>query len=55
MKTNIVFGNFTTNAISGNILFLKLWAKMLSANQIAKFFKIYLKIEVNNEVYLTWR
>ena len=36
--------------ISGKILGLTLWAKMLSANQIIGFFKIqYLKKEVNDE------
>ena len=34
------------------MLVLELWAKMLSANQIAGFFKIYyFKKEVNDEVY----
>ena len=38
--------------MSGKILFLKLWAKMLPANQIAVFFKMqYLKKVVNDEVY----
>ena len=31
---------FTTNLISGKILVLELWVKMLSANQIAEFFKM---------------
>ena len=36
----------------GKILVLKLWAKMLSANQIAGFFKINIsKKKVNNEIY----
>ena len=43
---------FTTNPISGKILVLELWAKMLSVNQIAGFFKMqYLKKEVDDEVY----
>ena len=38
--------------ISGRILGLKLCSKMLSANQIAGFFKMYcLKKEVNDEVF----
>ena len=38
--------------MSGKILVLKLWAKMLPASQIAGFFKMqYLKKEVNGEVY----
>ena len=42
MKTNI----------SGRILGLKLCGKMLSANQIAGFFKMYyLKKEVNDEIF----
>ena len=39
MKTNIVV-DITSNATSGKILALELWVKMLSANQIAGFFKI---------------
>ena len=31
---------FTTNPLSGKILVLKLWAKMLLANHIAGFFKM---------------
>ena len=51
MKTNFVI-NFTINPISGKILVLELWAKMLSANQIAGFFKMYyMKLEMNDEVY----
>ena len=47
MGTNIV-EYFCTSTISGKILVLKLWTKMLLANQIAGFFKLYyLKIEVN--------
>ena len=39
--------------MSGKILLLELWGKMLSVNQIAGFFKIeYLKKEANYEVYL---
>ena len=35
---------------------LKLWAKMLPANQIAGFFKMeYCKKEVNCEVYVLYR
>ena len=38
--------------MSGNILLLGLWVKMLLANQMAAFFKMqYPKEEVNNEVY----
>ena len=38
--------------MSGKILVLKLWAKMLPASQIAGFFKMqYLKKEVNDEIY----
>ena len=34
------------------ILFLELWAKMLSTNQIAEFFKVqYPEKKVNDEVY----
>ena len=39
METNIVV-DITSNATSGKILALELWAKMLTANQIASFFKI---------------
>ena len=57
MKTNIVVdispSYFTTSPISGKILVLELWAKMLSANQIAGFFKMYyLKKKVNGGVYV---
>ena len=38
--------------MSGKILVLELWAKMLSANQVAGVFKMYyLKKEVNDQVY----
>ena len=39
METNIVV-DITSSATSGKILALELWAKMLSANQVAGFFKI---------------
>ena len=39
MKTNIVFDISPDNHISRKILFLKWYAKMLSANQIAGFYK----------------
>ena len=40
------------NPISGKILILELWAKILSANQIAGFFKMLnLEKEVNDKVY----
>ena len=39
METNIVV-DITSNATSGKILALELWAKMLTAKQIASFFKI---------------
>ena len=38
MKTNIVIN--ISPPISGKILVLKLWAKMLLASQIAGFFKM---------------
>ena len=42
----------STNSISDKILVLQLWAKMLSASQNARFFRMYyLKKEVNDEVY----
>ena len=45
MKTNIVVDiSPPISYLTGKCLFLKLWAKMLSANQIAGFFKtLYLK------------
>ena len=50
MKTNVDI--FITYPISGKILVLELWAKILLANQAAGFFKMqYLKKEVNDEVY----
>ena len=43
---------FTTNPIFAKIQVLELSAKILSANQIAGFFKMqYLKKEVNDEIY----
>ena len=37
-KKSYCYLYFTANPLSGKILVLKLWAKMLSANQIAGFF-----------------
>ena len=39
METNILV-DITSSATSGKILALELWAKILSTNQIAAFFKI---------------
>ena len=50
MKTNICYLYFVTNPTLGKILVLKLWAKMLLANQIAGFFKFF-GIQINNEVF----
>ena len=42
----------TTNPISRKILILELWAKMLLANEIARFFRMQcLTKEVNDEVF----
>ena len=50
METNIVTD--ITSPISGKILVLELWTKMLLANRIAGFFKIKnLKKEMNDQVY----
>ena len=40
MKTKYCYSYFITYPITGKILALELWAKMLSANQIGGFFKI---------------
>ena len=50
MKTNICYLYFVTSPTLGKILVLKLWAKMLLANQIAGFFKIF-GIQINKEVF----
>ena len=50
MKANICYLYFVTNPTLGKILVLKLWAKMLVANQIAGFFKFF-GIQINNEVF----
>ena len=39
MKTNTVT-DFIASLISGKVLVLELWAKMLTAKQIAGFFKM---------------
>ena len=41
--------NHVANLLSGKILVLKLWVKMLLASQVAGFFKVkYLKKEVRD-------